>query len=86
MGKRPTSPPGDSSHLGAATTTPMGDLGKNPMAEVMDEEDELDEEEQDIEMPDLMVKTATYEVGIANQSLKNALDARAHLHQSKERV
>ncbi|KAL6986533.1 hypothetical protein U1Q18_019891 [Sarracenia purpurea var. burkii] len=86
MGNRPTSPLGDSSRSGAATNAPRGDLGKDPMAETRGEEDESDEEDQDIEMPDLMVKTATYEVGIANQSLKNAIDARAHLYQSKERV
>ncbi|KAL6965512.1 hypothetical protein U1Q18_036564 [Sarracenia purpurea var. burkii] len=86
MGDRPTSPLGDSSLSGAATNAPMVDFGKDPMVETRGEEDESDEEDQDIEMPDLMVKTAAYEVGIANQSLKNAIDVRAHHYQSKERV
>ncbi|KAL6995436.1 hypothetical protein U1Q18_005573 [Sarracenia purpurea var. burkii] len=86
MGDRPPSPLGDSSLSGATTNAPMVVLGKDPMVETRGEEDESDEEDQDIEMPDLMVKTAAYGVGIANQSLKNAIDARAHHYQSKERV
>ncbi|KAL6988572.1 hypothetical protein U1Q18_014324, partial [Sarracenia purpurea var. burkii] len=86
MGDRPTSPLRDSSLSGAATNASMVDFGKDPMVETRGEEDESDEEDQDIEMPDLMVKTATYEVGIANQSLKNAIDVRAHHYPSKERV
>ncbi|KAL6963116.1 hypothetical protein U1Q18_038084, partial [Sarracenia purpurea var. burkii] len=37
-------------------------------------------------MPDLMVKTAVYEVSLANQKFKNALNVRAHQNQYKERV
>ncbi|KAL6988755.1 hypothetical protein U1Q18_014508, partial [Sarracenia purpurea var. burkii] len=50
-------------------------------------DDESDQEglNPDIEVADLLVKSATYGVDIANQSLRNALDVQAH-HQAKERI
>ncbi|KAL6992491.1 hypothetical protein U1Q18_010601, partial [Sarracenia purpurea var. burkii] len=51
-----------------------------------DEEEEFEEFEQEVNMPDLMVKTSAYEVSPVNQKFKNALDVRAHQYQDKERV
>ncbi|KAL6982517.1 hypothetical protein U1Q18_042281 [Sarracenia purpurea var. burkii] len=54
--------------------------------ENLDEEEGQEDLDPEIEMQDLFVKSASYKVGIANQSLKNALNVRAHLNQAKERV
>ncbi|KAL6954719.1 hypothetical protein U1Q18_040794 [Sarracenia purpurea var. burkii] len=48
--------------------------------------DDDSEKGEEVEMADLLVKSATVEVGLANQRLKNAEDVRDFHHRAKDRV
>ncbi|KAL6991696.1 hypothetical protein U1Q18_009807 [Sarracenia purpurea var. burkii] len=83
--------------LGSRSSSPSGLSGtetrKSPIRESQDPpavdeiEDDVDQGglDPDIDIPDLIVKSASYALDIANQSLRNALDVQAH-HQAKERI
>ncbi|KAL6988608.1 hypothetical protein U1Q18_014360, partial [Sarracenia purpurea var. burkii] len=72
---------------GALMLPPKDPQVRDPTDDENLNEDEGQEDlDPEIEMQDLFIKSTSYEVGIANQSLKNALDVRVHLNQAKERV
>ncbi|KAL6957199.1 hypothetical protein U1Q18_040457, partial [Sarracenia purpurea var. burkii] len=85
-GNPPTSRSSQSQEAGTVRREGFSPISRAQSVEGQ-QEDEDDQEglDPDRDIVDLVVKSAAFEVDIAKQSLKNALDVQAH-HQAQERV